>query len=67
MNSANDKLRIIKNQKEIITQKYNDAKKKLDEKYAHDMDILNEEERELLSQFSDIPVNDIYNNDKEVE
>lgn len=63
MNSANDKLRIIKNQKMIITQKYNDAKKKLNEKYSHDMNILNAEEKSLLSQFDEVPVEDIYKNE----
>lgn len=60
MNSANDKLRVIKNQKEIITQSYNCAKKKLNERYAHDMSILDKEERETISQFDDIPIEDIY-------
>lgn len=67
MNSANDKLRVIKNQKEIITQSYNCAKKKLNERYAHDMSILDKEERETISQFDDIPIDDIYKEDSQVK
>ena len=67
MNSANDKLRVIKNQKEIITQSYNCAKKKLNERYAHDMSILDKEERETISQFDDIPIDDIYNEESKVK
>ena len=67
MNSANDKLRVIKNQKEIITQSYNCAKKKLNERYAHDMSILDKEERETISQFDDIPIDDIYHEESKVK
>ena len=58
MNSANETLRIIRNQKEEITKKYNEAKERLDDKYAEDMKVLNEEERKWLEQFEDIPLED---------
>lgn len=60
MNSANENLRIIRNQKATITKAYEEAKEKLETKYAEDMAILDKEEKELLSQFDDIPINDIY-------
>lgn len=60
MNSANENLRIIRNQKATITKAYEEAKKKLETKYAADMAILDQEEKELLSQFDDVPINDIY-------
>jgi len=60
MNPANENLKIIRTQKAQITNAYNKAKNKLEEKYAEDIRILNKEEKELLKQFKDIPVNDIY-------
>lgn len=56
MNSANETLRIIRNQKEQITKKYNEAKERLDAKYAEDMRVLNEEECKWLEQFEDVPL-----------
>lgn len=44
MNRANETLQVIRQQKSIITKKYNEA-----------MEILNKEERELMKQFKDIP------------
>ena len=40
MNSANENLRIIRNQKATITKAYEEAKEKLENKYAADMAIL---------------------------
>ena len=60
MNSVNENLRIIRNQKATITKAYEEAKMKLETKYAADMAILDQEEKELLSQFDDVPINDIY-------
>ena len=59
MNSANETLRSIRNQKEQITKKYNEAKERLEAKYAEDMSILNEEERKWLEQFEEVPLEDI--------
>ena len=55
MNSANETLRAIRQQKSIITKKYNEAIKRITEHYNKDMEILNKEERELMEQFKDIP------------
>lgn len=60
MNSANENLRIIKNQKAILTKKYENAKTRLNEKYRYDMSILEKEEKEWLEQFEDVPIDDIY-------
>lgn len=67
MNSANENLRIIRNQKATITKAYEEAKEKLETKYAADMATLNKEEKELLSQFEDVPINDIYKDEEEVK
>jgi len=67
MNSANENLRSIKNQKAIITKAYNEAKEKLETKYAADMAILDKEEKEWLEQFEDVPIDDIYNDETEVK
>ena len=63
MNSANENLQSIRNQKATITKAYEDAKLKLETKYASDMAILKEEEKEWLSQFEDVPVEMIYKNE----
>ena len=60
MNSANDKLRIIRQQKSALTKKYEETIKRVNERYKEDMEILNKEEKELLEQFKDVPVKDIY-------
>lgn len=60
MNSANENLQSIRNQKAIITKAYEEAKEKLDERYAADMAILDKEERQWLEQFDDVPIEDIY-------
>ena len=62
MNSANQTLQSIRNKKTIITKKYNKARERLENKYNKDMAILNKEEHDLLEQFPDIPINEIYNN-----
>ena len=60
MNSANEKLRIIRQQKSALTKKYEETIKRVKERYNEDMEILNKEEKELLEQFKDVPVKDIY-------
>ena len=60
MNSANQNLQAVKNKKALITKKYNEAKEKLELKYAQDMAILNKEEKEWLEQFDEVPIEDIY-------
>ena len=60
MNSANEKLRTIRTQKALNRAAYTQAKADLDEKYAEKMAILEKEEKELLEQFKEIPVEEIY-------
>ncbi len=55
MNSANQNLEAIRNKKALITKKYNEAKERLETRYAEDMAILNNEEKNWLKQFKDIP------------
>lgn len=55
MNSANETLRAIRQQKAITTKKYNKAIERITEHYNHDMEILNKEEKKLMEQFKDIP------------
>lgn len=62
MNSANETLQAIRNKKALITKKYNEARQKLQNKYNEDMNILQEEEKNWLEQFEEVPVNDIYKN-----
>ena len=59
MYSADEKLRAVKNRKALITKEYNEAKEKLELKYATDMNILDNEEQDLLNQFNDAPIKDI--------
>lgn len=63
MNSANQNLQAVKNRKALITKKYHEAKKRLEEKYAEDMTILDKEEKEWLEQFDEVPIEDIYRNE----
>ena len=63
MNSANEILRSIRHQKAIITKAYNTALRKLNTEYATDMAKLNQEEKEWLEQFKEIPVEEIYENE----
>lgn len=60
MNSANQKLQVVKNRKAFITKQYNEAKEWLENQYAEDMAILDKEEKDLLNQFNDVPIDDIY-------
>lgn len=60
MNSANENLRSIRNHKAEITKAYNQALEKLNRKYESDMAVLNEEEKKLLEEFDDVPIEDIY-------
>jgi hypothetical protein len=61
MNSANENLRAIRNKKALITKKYNEARLRLETKYTEDLNILNKEEHDLLQQFNDVPIEQIYN------
>lgn len=63
MNKINEQLRIIRTQKELTTTAYKQAKHDLDEKYAKEMTVLEKEEKELLEQFEEVPVQDIYKNE----
>lgn len=67
MNSANQYLKSIRNKKALITKAYEEAKERLEEKYATDMAILDKEEREWLEQFDDVPVDDIYKNNEDIK
>ena len=60
MNSANEKLMAIRNRKALLTKERDESIKYIEECYERDVKILNEEERELLSQFKDVPINEIY-------
>ena len=60
MNSANEKLRIIRNRKSLLTKERDESIAHIEECYKRDVAVLDNEEKELLSQFNDIPVNDIY-------
>jgi len=62
MNSANENLRAIRNKKALITKKYHKARLRLEAKYAEDMSILDKEEHDLLEQFDDVPIEQIYKN-----
>jgi len=66
MNSANEKLRTIRKTKATITKKYQRTRLRLEDKYAHDMSVLDKEEEDLLQQFNDIPVKEIYKNTSKV-
>ena len=63
MNSANETLQSIRNQKAMITKAYTEAKIKLETQYASDMAILEKEEKEWLQQFKEVPIKEIYNNE----
>ena len=64
MNSANETLQAIRNKKAMLTKQKDEAIAWLYEAYNHDMEILNKEEQELLSQFKDVPIQDIYNDNQ---
>ena len=60
MNSANQMLQAIKNKKALLTKEKDDAIAYINECYKNDMAVLDEEERQWLEQFDDVPINDIY-------
>ena len=62
MNPANENLRSVRNKKALITKKYHKARLRLEAKYAEDMSILDKEEHDLLEQFDDVPIEQIYKN-----
>lgn len=64
MNSANETLSAIKNKKAIITKAKNKAIKRIEAKYKEDMAILDKEEKELLKTFKDVPIEEIYKEEK---
>ena len=63
MNSANEMLQAIKNKKTLLKNKLELSDDYTEEQYNKDIEILNEEEREWLEQFDDVPVNEIYKED----
>lgn len=67
MNSANQTLQAIKNKKALLTKEKNEAIYYINECYNHDIEILNKEEKQLLEQFDDVPIKDIYNEDSNVK
>ena len=60
MNNANEMLAAIKNKKALLTKEKDEAIAYIEECYRKDMAVLEEEEKEWLTQFNDVPVNDIY-------
>jgi len=60
MNSANQMLNAIKNKKALLTKKKDEAIAYINECYKRDMAVLDEEERQWLEQFDDVPIKDIY-------
>lgn len=63
LNSANEMLQAIKNKKTLLKNKLELSDDYTEEQYNKDIEILNEEEREWLEQFDDVPVNEIYKED----
>lgn len=62
MNSANEKLRAIRNRKALLTKERDESIAYIEECYKRDVEVLDKEEKELLSQFNDVPIDEIYNN-----
>ena len=60
MNSANEMLRAIKNRKALLRKEYEKSIAYINECYKNDMKILEEEEKEWLEQFDDVPTDEIY-------
>lgn len=60
MNSANQTLMAIRNKKAILTKERDESIAYIEECYKKDMEILNQEEKEWLEQFPDVPINEIY-------
>lgn len=56
MNLANETLKSIRHQKSLITKAYKEAMERLEKHYQADMETLNKEEKELMKQFKDIPM-----------
>lgn len=67
MNSANEKLRAIRNRKALLTKERDESIAYIEECYKRDVEVLDKEEKELLSQFKDVPVNEIYKGDESDE
>lgn len=65
MNSANEKLRIIRNHKSLLAKERDESIAYIEECYKRDVEALDKEEKELLSQFKDVPVDEIYKGDGE--
>ena len=65
MNSANEKLRIIRNRKSLLAKERDESIAYIEECYKRDVEVLDKEEKELLSQFKDVPVDEIYKGDGE--
>ena len=65
MNSANEKLRIIRNRKSLLAKERDESIAYIEECYKRDVTVLDKEEKELLSQFKDVPVDKIYKGEDE--
>lgn len=63
MNSANETLRGIRTRKAILKKEHDESIELIKTKYQQDIAILDKEEQELLKQFNDVPINDIYKTD----
>ena len=62
MNSANEKLRAIRNRKALLTKERDESIAYIEECYKRDVEVLDKEEHDLLEQFNDVPIDEIYNN-----
>lgn len=65
MNSANETLRAIRQRKQLLKKEKEESIAWIEAKYKEDVAILDEEEKELLKQFKDVPVEDIYKEKEE--
>lgn len=60
MNSANETLRAIRQRKALLKKERDEAIAYIKECYKKDVEILDQEEKEWLEQFNDVPVEEIY-------
>lgn len=63
MNSANETLRAIRHRKALLRKAKDEGVEEIMETYNQDMAELDREERNLLEQFNDVPVEEIYKED----
>ena len=64
MNHANQMLNAIKNKKALIKKERDESLEYIELCYQHDLAILEEEDKQWLEQFKDVPVEDIYKDDE---